>query len=182
MNKLQFFKKEKCTYSPKVNIVIPIALIGIILLSGCTKKEQEFEEIITTEGNKTYRQYLDNYYEVDYDVTSKKISIEIKNPCLDISESCGSSMKPTMNDECHLIITDSCYDFNKLEIGDVVVFKKEWTFGCEQSFSFGCGMLIILFSLGTYIRIIPHFLQCSCGVGSFNPSKTIPCSSSIISL
>jgi len=116
-----------------MNKIILIGLLGLaVLLSGCTKEEQEFEEIITTEGNKTYRQYLDNYYEVDYEVTPKKISIEINNPCLDISTSCGTSMKPVMNDECELTITDTCYDFNKLEIGDVVVFNKPYDYGKIQ--------------------------------------------------
>lgn len=111
--------------------IIIISLLGIILLSGCTKKEnfKEFEENIIIENNKTYRQHLVNYYDVDYEVSSNKILIEINNPCLEIRKSCGSSMKPTLNDECELGIVDTCYEFNKLEVGDVIIFDKPYADG-----------------------------------------------------
>ena len=107
-----------------------IILMGLSVYFGTWYATKDFieEGIIIQEGEITYKKYLTNYYDVDYEKTKKGIELKINNPCLGFVSSKGSSMKPFF--ECEsLEIIDTCFPKDKLEIGDIIMYHAEWDVG-----------------------------------------------------
>lgn len=103
-------------------------IIGIIItqwaLSSHPYEDQE-SQIVTINGTK-YNQTTASYYNIEYRMTEDYITFTIRNPCLEIVQSTGKSMEPFFEDE-NLVIVDTCYNTNKLKVGDVVVWRKEFS-------------------------------------------------------
>ena len=79
---------------------------------------------IIIEGNITYENTLENYYNVEYENEGKGLKLKINNPCIIIQESKGLSMKPYW-DNLTLNIFDTCFPKEDLEIGDVIAFWED---------------------------------------------------------
>ncbi len=113
-----------------VLIMVSIGLVVSIIFNSyfifnIFNDEEEFIITQFTEGNKTYKRVLKNYYDVEYEKTRTGIKIEINNPCIEIIKSRGKSMLPYWDLE-ELVIYDACFPKEKLEIGDVVIYNGEW--------------------------------------------------------
>lgn len=112
----------------QTNKLIPIFMIAILLIFfiGNYIGQRSFKEegLIVQEGNVTYRKFLDNYYNVDYENNKDGLTLKINNPCIEIVEGNGISMKPYWDDK-QLTIIDTCYPVEDLKIGDVVIYYGE---------------------------------------------------------
>ena len=79
---------------------------------------------IITEGNITYKVFLDNYYDVEYESTMDGLELRINNPCIVVRKSIGLSMKPYWEDNT-LSIFDDCFPREDLQIGDIITYFGE---------------------------------------------------------
>lgn len=87
---------------------------------GETKKELK-NRIVILDGL-AINQTLKNYYDVEYYTDMEGLTIKIRNPCIFVDHGTGTSMQPYWEDE-ELFIVDSCYKPERLEVGDVVVWR-----------------------------------------------------------
>lgn len=83
----------------------------------------EVERIEVENTNETYKETLENYYNIEYEKTGKGVKFEINNPCLEIQTSTGTSMLPLI-EEKSLAITDACFPVENLKLNDIIVFYK----------------------------------------------------------
>ncbi len=122
-------KKQTKTSGTNYNYIIPILMIAIIVVYciGDYFGKRSFEEdgLIVQEGNITYKKYIENYYDVEYGRTREGVEFKINNPCIEITTASGTSMKPFL-DNNNIIIYDSCFPVEDLEIGDIIMYKAEW--------------------------------------------------------
>lgn len=122
----------KTTSVDNYKYIIPILMISIIVIYclGDYFGKRSFEEngLIVQEGNITYRKYIENYYDVEYGRTNEGVQFKINNPCIEITTANGMSMKPFLDDN-NIIIYDSCFPVEDLEIGDIILYKAEWDVG-----------------------------------------------------
>ena len=109
-----------------VSIILAISVItnAYFIFNIFNEEEEEFISIQYSEGNKTYKKILKNYYDVTYEKTKKGVEFKINNPCIEIITSTGNSMKPYRDFE-ELVIIDTCFPDDKLEIGDIVIYIGE---------------------------------------------------------
>ncbi|MDO8623328.1 MAG: hypothetical protein Q7R52_03705 [archaeon] len=109
-------------------ILLVLIVFGYVFYSiGFKQGEHSFKEngLIINEKNNTYYEHFDNYYGIDYRNEGDKIVFEIKNPCIKIEKVEGTSRFPYWENES-LIIIDTCFPPEKLEIGDVVLYYFDW--------------------------------------------------------
>ncbi len=116
--------------------ILSLFIVGAYFLGsyfGEKKGINSFEEegVIVNEGNQTFKKQYDNYYDVEYENNQGELVIKINNPCIRIEDYEGDSMKPYWDEE-GLIILDTCFPREKLEIGDVIVFHKDFYVGKTQ--------------------------------------------------
>lgn len=120
--------EEQIKKQNKLFIVLTLVFTTMILSGyfGHWIATKDFIEggIIVQEGNVTYQKYLDNYYDVDYEKTTEGTIIKINNPCIEIIEGKGESMKPYWDNK-DLIILDTCYPVEDLVIGDIIIYYGE---------------------------------------------------------
>ncbi len=120
-------KRDYKKQSKKTLIIVSIILAISIISNAYFIFNNDKEYFIPnqfTEGNKTYKQTLENYYDVEYEKTRTGIKLEISNPCLELSEATGKSMLPFFEKE-NLVIIDTCFPVDKLKVDDVIIFHTE---------------------------------------------------------
>lgn len=109
-------------------ILIETIYIGYDLLSEEGAYNLNQVGVIENINGTLYNNTLTNYYDIFYKHSSDELEIKIRNPCLRIEKSIGDSMKPFWENE-NLNIIDYCFPKERLKIGDVVIFKKEFDRG-----------------------------------------------------
>jgi signal peptidase I len=119
-------------YSIKQKVFLLIVAI-LFFISICfnsyfifnkNKENKIISEQIIQEGNVTYKNFLENYYNIEYSNEGKGLYFKINNPCIEIIESNGLSMKPYWDNNT-LGIFDTCYPEENLEIGDIIIYQGE---------------------------------------------------------
>jgi len=104
-------------------LLVSIGFNCYFLFSG-DKNNKIVSNQIIQKGNVTYREFLENYYNVEYSNEGKGLSLEINNPCIEVWESSGLSMKPYWDNNT-LGIFDTCYPKENLQVGDIIVYNGE---------------------------------------------------------
>ena len=122
--KIQMISKN-LTIALIIGLAISIIINGFFIMRGYNNINILSEKIIQ-EGNITYKQYLKNYYDVEYRNEGRGLILRINNPCIVIWESTGESMKPYIDKES-LAIIDTCYPPENLMIGDIIVYDAEYS-------------------------------------------------------
>jgi len=132
MKKKKKSKKKKVIRVPlKVSMLLfflsALLFIASFYISQVDmNQDRKLQESIITLDNKTYKQYLDNYYDIEYGYNDNGLVIQIKNDCVQASTSRGDSMKPYIGNET-IMIYDTCFPKEDLKVGDIIIFLKEWT-------------------------------------------------------
>lgn len=108
-------------------ILILLLVLSFVFYVGFKQGQNSFEEngLLISEGNLTYYKHFDNYYGLYYENNENGIILQIQNPCLTFEKVSGESMKPYYDNES-IIIIDTCFAPENLEVGDIVLYYVDW--------------------------------------------------------